>query len=351
MALKAGYRGIKKYIADKLNSLGDLDNLATDAELSEVAEEQEQLLEDTVGWVVEDIAKLYTYTGTNSHVDFTYSPTSVKLNGTATATGGVPTSATVPEDGILTLKAGKYKIASSNADILAEIIALDPSEVIITGNGTFTLTADRSAFIRAKAINGRTYENAVATFTLQRLSVEEELQILDTDKCDITVIGNVEDGATPSKSYAVGEHMIRGGKFCTVTSSVTTASTWTLNTNYVEGTIADNLAPLDIAITPPTGVTYNVHTRAYRIGNMGIMVFDETVASVSGGGNTQIGAIDSKYAPSIETVMATFDINTGKPILFYISHSGTSKGNVVLYAYEALTNVKIKAIYTWVIGT
>ena len=33
MALKAGYKGIKKYIADKLNALGDLGELATDAEV------------------------------------------------------------------------------------------------------------------------------------------------------------------------------------------------------------------------------------------------------------------------------------------------------------------------------
>lgn len=60
-------------------------------------------------------------------------------------------------------------------------------------------------------------------------------------KADNSVIGTVEDGTNPTKSYAVGEHMIRGGKFCTVTSPVTISSTWTLGSNYVEGTIADNL--------------------------------------------------------------------------------------------------------------
>ena len=65
------------------------------------------------------------------------------------------------------------------------------------------------------------------------------------NKCDNSVIGTVEDGVNPTKSYAVGEHMIRGGKFCTITSPVTTSSTWTLGSNYVEGTIADNLVKQD----------------------------------------------------------------------------------------------------------
>ena len=65
---------------------------------------------------------------------------------------------------------------------------------------------------------------------------------LDENKVDNSVIGTVEDGAKPSKPYAVGEHFIRNGKFCTCISAVTTSSDWTLNTNYVEGTIADNLA-------------------------------------------------------------------------------------------------------------
>ena len=60
-------------------------------------------------------------------------------------------------------------------------------------------------------------------------------------KADNSVIGTVEDGTNPTKSYAVGEHMIRGGKFCTVTVGVTTSSTWTLGSNYIEGDVASEL--------------------------------------------------------------------------------------------------------------
>ena len=75
------------------------------------------------------------------------------------------------------------------------------------------------------------------TYEPYHASVEESL----AEKCDNSVIGTVEDGTNPTKSYAVGEHMARGGRFCTVTVPVTTSSTWTLGSNYVEGTIADNL--------------------------------------------------------------------------------------------------------------
>ena len=64
---------------------------------------------------------------------------------------------------------------------------------------------------------------------------------VDESKCDNSVIGTVEDETNPTKAYAVGEHMIRGGKFCTVTVPVTTSSTWTLGSNYVEGDVANSL--------------------------------------------------------------------------------------------------------------
>jgi hypothetical protein len=65
-------------------------------------------------------------------------------------------------------------------------------------------------------------------------SVEESL----AQKADNSVIGTVEDGTNPTKSYAVGEHFIRGGKFCTCIVPVTTASTWS-DSYYVVGAVGD----------------------------------------------------------------------------------------------------------------
>ena len=57
----------------------------------------------------------------------------------------------------------------------------------------------------------------------------------------ITAIGTYESGSTASRAYAVGEHFYKDGKFCTIIAAVASGETWTLNTNYVEGTIADNI--------------------------------------------------------------------------------------------------------------
>jgi hypothetical protein len=55
---------------------------------------------------------------------------------------------------------------------------------------------------------------------------------LTTDKCENSVIANVENGATALKGYYKGEHFIRDGKFCTVTASISQGETLTEGSNY-----------------------------------------------------------------------------------------------------------------------
>ena len=69
------------------------------------------------------------------------------------------------------------------------------------------------------------------------------IEELTENKADNSVIGTVENGTNPTKSYAVGEHFIRNGKFCTVTVAVTTSSTWTEGGNYTSGDVAEALRP------------------------------------------------------------------------------------------------------------
>ena len=64
------------------------------------------------------------------------------------------------------------------------------------------------------------------------------------EKCDNSVIGTVEDGTNPTKSYAVDEFMVRDGAFCQVTAPVTTSSTWTEGSNYTKKSIAEVLQSL-----------------------------------------------------------------------------------------------------------
>ena len=92
-----------------------------------------------------------------------------------------------------------------------------------------------------------------------RVSVRKKLQIekgetattyepyhasVEESKADNSVIGTVEDGTNPTKSYAVDEFMVRDGAFCQVTAPVTTSSTWTEGSNYTKKSIAEVLQSL-----------------------------------------------------------------------------------------------------------
>ena len=59
--------------------------------------------------------------------------------------------------------------------------------------------------------------------------------------CKISAIGTNETGTTASKPYAVGEHFYKNGKFCTCTQAIAQGAQFTLGTNYVEGTVANEL--------------------------------------------------------------------------------------------------------------
>ena len=57
-------------------------------------------------------------------------------------------------------------------------------------------------------------------------------------KCDNSVIAPVESRSTSSKAYAVGEHFIRDGAFCTCLQAIAQGGSFTLNTNYTAGDVA-----------------------------------------------------------------------------------------------------------------
>lgn len=63
---------------------------------------------------------------------------------------------------------------------------------------------------------------------------------VDTN-ANISAIAPNEPNATSSRDYAVGEHFYKNGEFCTAITSIAQGATFTLGTNYVEGTIADSI--------------------------------------------------------------------------------------------------------------
>jgi hypothetical protein len=163
------------------------------------------------------------------------------------------------------------------------------------------------------------------------------------NKCDNTVIGTVEDGTNPTKSYAVGEHMIRGGKFCTVTSPVTTSSTWTLGSNYVEGDVAELLAVQSGTPTPKTGVTIGDRNTIHKVGS--IVIMNIYVLTDLNGTSKSLFTLPSGFTPSnIKNVLA-FDGN-GAPLgRIYI----TDGGEVGIATSQTQSNIYINATVSYVI--
>lgn len=107
----------------------------------------------------------------------------------------------------------------SNKDYISGIQYRNRTDII-------TIKPSNAVYIRVSV-----FVDDMETIILTHASV-------DATKADNSVIGTVEDGTNPTKSYAVGEHMTRGGKFCTVTSPVTTSSTWVEGSNYTSGDVA-----------------------------------------------------------------------------------------------------------------
>lgn len=91
----------------------------------------------------------------------------------------------------------------------------------------------------------------------------------------LTIVGTVESGTTSSRAYAVGEHFIKDGYFCTAIAAIAQGATFTLNTNYTEGDIAEALEnSIDVTSsafgTLPSGLSVehaNLH-KATKCGHM-----------------------------------------------------------------------------------
>lgn len=80
---------------------------------------------------------------------------------------------------------------------------------------------------------------------------------LTSNRVYISAIGTNESGrTTASKAYAIGEHFYKDGKFCTAIASISSGATLTLNTNYVEGTIANAVRYEQTVINMSEGLTY-----------------------------------------------------------------------------------------------
>lgn len=134
---------------------------------------------------------------------------------------------------------------------------------------------------------------------------------LANSKAGITAIGTDESGrTTASRQYAQGEHFNKDGKFCTTKTGVAQGATWTLNTNYVEGTVADELTVVDITseATFSQDCTWGAQTKIRRCGKfINVAARFKTPTSLTS--NKVIITFPSKYTFIHDWVEAVGTVN------------------------------------------
>lgn len=210
--------------------------------------EQEQLLEDTVGYTAENIINyMNSFVVYNNNVKITYSSatkkTTIVTDGTASANVYQQPSPSSHYTEYQLYPHGVYELACDKAmptglSLQAYVYKSDG-----TANGSYTITVSNSTSIVLSednyivvrfGVNSGASINGDFEAIIKRASV-------DKIKVDNSVIGNVEDGATASQAYAVGKFFIRNSKFCKAKTAIDQGDTFTLNTNYEETSIADVL--------------------------------------------------------------------------------------------------------------
>lgn len=166
-----------------------------------------------------------------------------------------------------------------------------------------------------------------------------------TGKADITAIGTNETGNTASNAYAVGEHFYKNGKFCTAIAAIASGATFTLGTNYVEGTIAD--AVNNIYLHTAFGLTVEGNT-AYDTGITFVSIKDKyryLFVSILHEGNQVISDIYpiisglnefrpqytlSRYSTSYSLGMVVYDVDNKLTVKFEESGQSFKMTSVIV---------------------
>jgi len=112
-------------------------------------------------------------------------------------------------------------------------------------------------------------------------------------KLNTSAFAPVQDGTNPSVNIGRGEFFIRGGKICICIQSMTTSSTFTKNTNYIElESYAKYEEPsLENLFTASEGVTLDGDPICARCGN--VVYFSIAVNGVDATSEYEVGTFKS----------------------------------------------------------
>ena len=162
----------------------------------------------------------------------------------------------------------------------------DTAETTIADDDYFpfydtSATAKKKGLLSTLKAFLKTYFDGIySTFSGSYNDLTDKPTIPDVSgKADITAIGTNETGTTASKAYAVGEHFYKNGKFCTCIQAIAQGATFTLGTNYVEGTIAEHITkPLKLLEITRTTDTSNMYEEIAE--NVDVSTYDSLIICV-----------------------------------------------------------------------
>lgn len=366
MSLRAGYKGIKKYVADTLNKMNPGDSFATDAEIAVTVQ---QIYAD-MGVVgaknlfplsLTDLIKINNTGSWNNNVytlndvTFTVEVNSdgtvkdIKANGQASGTTYFILSAdfdTTQYEGMLFN--GLPEIGSTNS--YAFRIAEQSNWTVVQdfySNNTVVENNGSNKRFGLRIVSGYNPNNAIFKPMIRLASDTDPTyqpyaqtnRELTVNKANISALGT-QEGATASRLYHVGEHFYKDGKFCTVIGSgdVAAESTWTLNTNYIEGTIADYVKPFQsFDITAETGISFGDNTDLKTDGKS-VIITAQINSHTYQTGTINLGTIPSDYKPSKIVYTVGIDSASGKAVLVYINING----RIAMDTVEDLTSATIR---------
>lgn len=136
------------------------------------------------------------------------------------------------------------------------------------GNGTaFTVNTELTCRLQIDA--NKSFTNIIVQPMIRKATESNPtyepyyvpLKDIVPTKADNSVIGTVEDGATASQAYAVGEHFIKDGAFCTCIQAIAQGGSFILGTNYTVGDVANSLVyTADYTIPDLSALTWNTPT-------------------------------------------------------------------------------------------
>lgn len=319
MALKAGYRGIKKYIADKLNRMNPGDSFATDAEIAAAAQ---QIYKDTGVLGAKNLNATKYISGTGAFdVEFTQMD-----DGGINVSGSIASDTDISDMSVETFIAKRSEAVIASANSTSPKLVAFLYDVTTSSRATIDITFGE---VTTNLIKGHVYRfrvRAVGVCALDNDKIYPMLRLAsDTDptyqpyvetnyeltnnKADYSIIGNVEKAASSAHAYTAGQGFICDGQYRVAKGDGISIGDEITNSNSDVKPISQILTDLKIKTETFSGIT---------TANGNVLIYsgtDRKVLSVDVGGSAIATVYYSTDGVRIRVISTTLTDGAEVPLI------------------------------------